>query len=181
MHRYSLITIVWVLAFCSVAFSGDLKVCLNDSAPRGAAAADILSPVAPTDGEAAYSGTIRVYLVEPFARWVDNSGNFYQNGFLDFPIVSNVNLLDGQTAYRTGTWDATTSSFGQIWPENIKAIAVVFKSQTVVKDADPPHGYYFSARYADAAAAATPGMVGRSQATPPFTHPIFIEESTATW
>jgi len=181
MHRYSLTTIAWVLAFCSVAVAGDLKVCLVDSAPRIAVSPDLLTPVPPTGGEAAYSGTIRVYLVEPLARWFDNSDTIYNNGFLDFPIVSNINLADGGKQYLTATWDASTTSFDMIWQENIEAIAVVFRTQGVVKDAYPPRGYYFSARYADAAAAAIPGAVGRNQATPPFTHPIFIEEATATW
>jgi hypothetical protein len=181
MQPYSLLVTAWAFVFSSVALAGELKVCLDSPASNAGAVADPLPAAAPTDDEAAYSGTVRVFLVEPMARWTDNNGDFYRYGFLDFPVVSNVNLLDGGVEYRTGTWDATTTSILEIFQDNIMAIGVVFRSQTVLKDANPPDGFFFQARYADAAAAATPGIPGRSEATAPYTHPVFIEESTQTW
>ncbi|MEW5795243.1 MAG: hypothetical protein AB1772_02680 [Candidatus Zixiibacteriota bacterium] len=157
-----------------------MKVCLDGSEKPGEPPPGAFLPAAPDDGEAAYSGTVRVFLVEPLARWVDYNGDFYRYGFLSFPLVSNINMLDGDVVYRTGTWDASTTSIAEIFEENIMAIGVVFRSQGVPTDASPPEGYWFSAKYTDAAAAATPGVPGRSQASPPYTHPVFIQESTAT-
>ncbi len=180
MQRYPLLIVGLILIFVSVATAGEWKVCESGSDNPGTPP-DNPPLLAPDNGEASYSGTIRVFLVEPMARWTDLNDDFYQNGFLDFPLVSNFNLLDGEKVYLTGTWDASTTAIGEIFPDNLKAIGVAFRSQTVLTDADPPNGRYFQARYADVAAAATPGVVGHSQATSPYTHPIFIEEATATW
>ena len=182
MQRHSLLIVGLILVLVSVAPAGELKVCQGLSGINAGQLPDAPPPaVAPDNGEAAYAGTIRVYLVEPMARWTDLNGDFYQNGFLDFPLVSNFNLLDGEKVYLNGTWDASTTAIGEIFPDNLMAIGVAIRSQQVLTDANPPEGYWFQARYADAAAAATPGIVGRSQATSPYTHPIFIEEATATW
>jgi hypothetical protein len=71
------------------------------------------------------------------------------------------------------------TTFSQVSESNIMAIAVVFRAQTVITDADPPNAYFFQARYADAVAAVKPGEISRNEATPPYNHSIFIEESTA--
>ena len=179
MHRYSPLIIGLVLVFVSGANAGELKVCRDGSADNSGPSETAPPSSAPSNGEASYSGTVRVFLVEPSSRWADYWGARYSYGFLDFPIVSNVNLADGEAVYITNTWDATTAGFSPIYEYNIMGIAVVFTSQTVLTDARPPQGYYFQARYADAAAAATPYKIGHNEATPPYTHPVFIEESTA--
>jgi hypothetical protein len=179
MQRYSLLIVGLILIFVSLAPAGELKVCLDGPQADMGPVAVIPPSVAPGNDEAVYSGTIRVFLVEPMSRWIDADREFYRNGFLDFPLISNFNLEEGQTVYLTATWDATATSFLEIFPENIEAIGVVFRSTTVLTDASPGDGYWFQARYADAAAAATPGMVGHNEVTPPYTHPVFIEESTA--
>jgi hypothetical protein len=182
MQRNPLLIVGLVLVLMSVVSAGELKVCLDGSESNtGSITVAPPPPAAPGNDEATYTGTVRVFLVEPMARWTDADGNFYRYGFLDFPIVSNVNLLDGGSVYLTSTWNASTTSIGTIDQSNIQAIGVVFNSTTVLTDASPPDGLYFQARYADAAASATPGVVGHSQVNPPFTHPVFIEESTATW
>jgi hypothetical protein len=181
MQRYSLLIVGLVLVLMSVVSAGELKVCLDGSLKIDGTIPVAPPPAAPGNDEATYSGTVRVYLVEPMARWTDQNGDFYHYGFLDFGVVSSFDLPDGQTLYRTGTWDATTTTIGEIFPENLMAIGVVARAQTVLTDANPPEGYYFMARYTDAAAASTPGVVGHSQATSPYTHKIFIEEATANW
>jgi len=181
MQRYSLLVVGLVLVFATVASAGELKVCLDGSEKSAGPIPVAPPPAAPGDNEATYSGTVRVYLVEPMARWTDNSGNFYHYGTLDIPIASAFSISDGSVAYYTTTWDASTTPFIEIFPENIMAIGVVFKAAAVLTDADPPNGEYFQAHYTDAATAATPGVVGHLQTTPPFTHSIFIEEATATW
>jgi len=169
-----------LFVLCSTSAAGELKTCVDGAESGAGPVADIMPPMAPDDGEAFYSGTIRVFLVEPVARWTDYSGYYYRNGFLDFPIVSNVNLNDGAVAYRTAVWDAATTNFEMIFEANIMAIGVIFRSEQVPTDADPPSGMYFQARYADAAASAIPGQPGSNQVQSPFTHNVFIEESTAT-
>jgi hypothetical protein len=181
MHRYSPLIIGLILVFVSGANAGELKVCRDGSANNSGLSETAPPSLAPSNGEASYSGTVRVFLVEPESRWYDHQTYKYSNGFLDFPLVSNVSLGDGEAVYLTNTWDATAAGFSPISEYNIMGIAVVFRSQTVLTDADPPSGYYFQARYADAAAAATPYEIGHNEATPPYTHPVFIEESTATW
>jgi len=181
MKRYFLLTAGLLLILMSIAPAEELKVCLDGSERNAGPLAGEPPPPAPGNDEAAYTGTVRVYLVEPLARWKDNTNQYYRYGFLDFPIVSDINMSDGDAIYLTSIWDASTTSIGYLVDWNIMAIGVVFSSQTVLTDARPPQGYWFQARYADAAAAATPGEVGRSEASPPYTHPVFIEESTATW
>jgi hypothetical protein len=179
MQRNSLLIVGMVLVLMSVAPAGELKVCLDGSEKNAGPVPGAPPQAAPGNDEAVYTGTIRVFLVEPMARWTDGSGQFYRYGFLDFPLVSTLNLADGGTTYLTATWNSSTAGFNEISQDNIQAIGVVFTSSTVLTDAYPPDGYYFQAHYADAVAAATPGIVGHNVATPPYTHPIFIEESTA--
>jgi hypothetical protein len=179
MQRYSLLIVGMVFVLMSMAPAGELKVCLDGSEKNTGPVPGAPPQAAPDNGEAVYTGTIRVFLVEPMARWVDYNDEFYRYGFLDFPLVSNLNMADGGTLYLTATWNSSTAGFNEISQDNIQAIGVVFTSSTVLTDAYPPEGYYFQAHYADAVAAATPGIVGHNVTSLPYSHPIFIEESTA--
>jgi len=180
--RFPFLFLTLAVCFSVTLAANDLKVSIPSSTLNKTAFGSALSvPELPGDGTATYSGTIRVYLVEPLARWRDRNGSFYHNGFLDFPVISNTNLGDGAVVYRTETWDAALTRFETISPTNIMAIGVIFRYQTVLTDADPPRGLWFQAHYADACAAATPGVPGRNEAPPGYTHTVFIEESTATW
>jgi hypothetical protein len=181
MQRYSLLVVGLILVLASVVSAGELKVCL-DGTEQKIGPIPVAPPpaAAPGDDEATYSGTVRVFLVEPMARWTDFSGNFYSYGFLDFPIASAFSVSDGNVVYFTNTWNASTTPLAEIFPENIMAIGVVYKNAAVLTDASPPEGYYFQAHYTDAAAAATPGVIGHNDVSGPYTHPVFIEESTAS-
>lgn len=161
----------------------ELKVCTLP-AVAGDVRPDIAPPAAPEGTDAWWVGTVRVFLVERISRWTDAVGFRYANALIDFPLVSNVNLLDGGKRYFTAEWDVTDASY--LYPQsiasnNIAAIGVAFNVTEVPTPAEPPGSYWFSARYADAAASATPGMPGRNQAIGGFTHTVFLEESTATW
>lgn len=181
MRLHSLFIVGLILVFVSLVGAEELKVCFDDAVKSAGPAEITPPPPTPANGEATYSGTIRVFLVEPSSRWADSQGDLYSYGFLDFPLISNVDLPDGNVIYLTSTWDAAAAGFSCVSEGNIMATAVVFRSQTVLTDAAPPEGRYFYARYADAAAAATPFEIGHGSTTPPYTHSVFIEESTATW
>ena len=131
--------------------------------------------------EETYTGTLRLYLVEPVGRWLDDLNYVYFQGFLDFPLVEVLNLPDGESIYRTVTWDAKPTEFGWIVPGNIQVIAVLFEAESHVKDAYPPNGYYFNAHYVDACAYANPGEPGTHEVSQAgFTHRVFVEEGTRT-
>lgn len=183
MKSVQLILILFILTIMPglTTIAGDLQVCTDNQTLKVDIAPATESPDAPEGTEDVYVGTVRVYLVEPRARWTDARGYFYRHGFLDFPIIGNVNLWDGDTRYMTDTWDASTTPMQWIFEENIMAIGVIFRAATVVTDANPPSGAYFAARYADAAAGAIPGVPGQNQTTGGFTHTVFIEEATVTW
>lgn len=130
---------------------------------------------------AAYSGTVRVFMVEPESRWQDNWNKRYNYGFLDFALVTGVNIGDMSTWEQSIVWNAASAGYGDITENNIAAIAVVFNSTPHVQDAYPPNGFWFNAYYVDASALALPGLPGQNEVTVDFTHTVFIEEGTATW
>jgi hypothetical protein len=136
----------------------------------------------PQGSEETYTGTARLYLVEPVGRWLDDLNQVYYQGFLDFPLIAPVNLDDGEIMYRSASWDAKEDdSIGFILETNIEVIAAVFNSEAILKDAYPPDGYWFNAHYVDASAWATPGNPGTSEpALAGYTHNVFIEEGTRT-
>jgi len=175
-----------VLTMGAMVNAGDLKVCPIDPTLAVDVPPDIVPPASPKGTDDYWVGTVRVFLIEPWGRqsWTDSQGFPYMNVFLDFPIVNNVNLDDGDVRYFTAEWDAADATFlaePMIIEVNIEAIAVAFNITEIPTAADPPNDYWFNARYADAAAGATPGTVGRNSTAGGFTHTVFLEESTATW
>jgi len=124
-----------------------------------------------------YTGTLRVYLIEPAGRWPDAQGDPYENGFLKFMEVTDINLEDGERYY-----NESMSPTGGSDLDNLAAIAVLYNSQGYQQDAYPPNGYYFTAYYSDLAVYAEPDAIGLPPATTPdYSHAVFIEEGTATW
>ena len=171
------------LVLGAMANAGDLKVSQADPGWAVDVSTDIVPPASPKGAEDLYAGTVRVFLVEPMGRWTDSRGYFYKNALLDSPIVSDVNINDGEVHYYSAVWDAADADHLDvkfISEANIMAMGVIFNATEVYTPARPPNEYWFYARYADAAAAATPGVPGRNEATGGFTHTVFIEESTAT-
>lgn len=138
------------------------------------------SPDVSTSEDALYTGTLRVFVVEPTSRWNDRNGDSYQFGFLDYAMVVDIVLQDTSTWTQTVTWDATDHGYGNISEDNIMAVAALFNSTGEEKDAWPPYGYWFTAYPVDAAAAATPGNPGADEATGGYTHTVLVEEGTLT-
>jgi thiol-disulfide isomerase/thioredoxin len=124
---------------------------------------------------APYTGRLRVYVVEPVSRWNMMNQEPYHFGFLGFAFNEDISIEFGDTLHKSITWDKGVTD------TNVMVIAVVFNSEEHDGYADPPSGKPFSAYYADATAAATPGNTGYNTVTTEFTHTVFVEEATATW
>jgi len=131
------------------------------------------STAAPTSTD--YTGTLRVYIVEPLSRWNMANGQPYHFGFLGFATQTAVDIPYLGTLDHTYTWSGTFTD------TNIMAIAAVFNSEGHQAYAYPPSHNPFTAHYSDAAAAATPGTTGYNQVVSGFSHTVFAEEATATW
>jgi len=126
-----------------------------------------------------YTGTLRIFIVEPVSRWDDRGGDPYRFGLLDIAAADAISV--GSTAWeQTYSWDGDNHGYGNITSGNIAVIAVIFNSVGEVKDAVPPYGYYYTSYPADAAALATPGSPGQNTTSPGFTHTVFAEEGTVT-
>jgi len=131
-----------------------------------------------------YTGRIRVYAVEPHARWNDYQNQQYHFGFLNFPLDSAILLPDGSRYHRTITWNARTDGgWAGVTETNVMFIAAVFNSEPHPANSDTGIGtaYPFNAFYVDAAAAAEPGQVDSNNTTGSSTHTVFVHEGTATW
>lgn len=129
---------------------------------------------------AAYTGTLRIYIVEPTSRWYAYDNRKYEMGFLEFATVEPLNLATDEVYQNTYYWSGATNGW-LVYDTNIMAIAVVFTSQGQTADAYPPNGYFFTAYYADAAAGAEPDQIAESYVGGSWTHSAFVEEATATW
>lgn len=122
-----------------------------------------------------YTAQLRVYIVEPISRWNNYYGDPYHFGFLGFACNENISIESLHTLQKSITYH------GDINPNNIMVITVLFNSKQYQKYADPPFRKPFWAYYVDASAAATPGTTGYNTESTSFTHNVFIEEATATW
>ncbi len=114
------------------------------------------------EGKSFYFGRLRSYVTEIESRWMDDKGNPYHFGLIDYAINKYVLLMPGKTKTITGSFDGTADHGGHtyedITTDNIMVISTI--SHWV------PHyrlGYqseeysqrYF-ARYVDQTTAATP-------------------------
>jgi len=104
-----------------------------------------------------YTGTLRVYIVEPTSRWNDHDGDPYHFGFLDYAFVGNLSTPYGETQVENITWNPSDAGYNDVNENNIMAIAAVFNPKVHQGHADPPFGNPFDAYHVDAAAAAMPG------------------------
>ncbi len=136
-----------------------------------------LEPKLMISGERAdYTGTLRLYMVQPVYDFKDSEGHNYEFGFVDFALDSAITLPDSTRYFRSVLWHSNG-----ITEDNIMVIGVIFTSDQVLSYADPPSGSPFWAYYSDAAAGAIPGMSDSNKTTPSSTHTVFVEEGTATW
>lgn len=132
-------------------------------------------------GRADYTGTIRVYMVEPTSRWWDNAGQRYHFGFLDWGLVEAITVPDNGVWKREVEWRPITAGWSGVTDTNIQATVALFNSTGYTADAYPGYGYWFTAHNTDCAAAARPGQVGWNTTDQGFTHTVFIEQGSATW
>ncbi|MCK5127108.1 MAG: hypothetical protein KAR42_12715 [candidate division Zixibacteria bacterium] len=126
-----------------------------------------------------FTGTIRVYIVEPTSRYFDYNFTAYENGFLDFAINQSISIPYQDSITLTQVWNGSSAGFGDITETNIGAVAVVFNDEGVTNYSDPPTARPFTAYYTDACAMALAGETVSDNATGAYTHTVFIEEGTA--
>ena len=134
-----------------------------------------------TSSEAAYTGSMKVHIVELVSRWKDDAGLEYENAHLSYAILNDLNIPDATIWDTTMTWDGSTRNCSDVTLDNIGAVVAVFNDVDVVSDAYPPNGYMYIAHHNDASAMAYPFSPGKNETAPDFTHTVFVEEGTATW
>ena len=127
-----------------------------------------------------YIGWLRIFVVEPVSRWLDDQGNNYHYGFLDFALDSILILPDGSRSYTSFDWDASLSRFGDIMDSNIMVVATMFKTTPHQGYSFPPSYNPFTAYYCDAVAAAANGEVDSNKTDPGFTHSVLVEDGSNT-
>ena len=143
----------------------------------------LLSTAIPTVADtnsASYHGTLRIYVIEPVSRWSDQQGAPFENGFLDFALVTSIDRVDTTAWQQTVTWDAASAGFASVSRSNIMVIAALFNDNGEMRNAVPGQDYPFMAYPVDAAAAASEGVPGQNQVDGGYTHTVFLEEGTLT-
>ena len=178
--KIALSTAALILALSLTAVAGEINVSRVAETVEPSAAvgtpADAVLVQSPQD---AYSGILRVYVVERFSRYFNSDGVPHDNGFLDFATIESFTVGDGATWESNVTWDA--SPFNGVIPSRMRAMAVIANQETFLGDADPPSGRGFTGNRVDAAAAASIGVPGFNETGAGYTHTVFIEEGSATW
>ncbi len=127
-----------------------------------------------------YIGWLRIFVVEPVSRWLDDQGQNYHYGFLDFALDSILILPDGSRSYTSFDWDASLSGFGDITGDNIMVVAAIFKTTPHQAYSFPPNFNPFTAYYSDAVASAANGEVDSNKTAPGFTHTVLVEDGSNT-
>jgi len=131
------------------------------------------------DSKAGFSGRLRIYMVEPFSRYTDNSGAHYDYGFLDFAYNGDISINYLDTLCDTITYNGSGWDSPDISESNLMAIAVVFSDESERRFSVPPDSFPFDAFYVQATAAATTSEQWSNETSEPgFTHTVFIEEGT---
>ncbi len=124
-----------------------------------------------------YTGTVRIFMVEPVSQWTDGNGDPYGFGFLDFSLEAEIDLKDYDVYEQTVVWNASLAGFENLSESNIMAMVAVFNSDSVETDAFPGYEYWFWAHNVDAAAAARPGEISLNSTEGGFTHTVWVEQS----
>ncbi|RKY01405.1 MAG: hypothetical protein DRP55_04330 [Spirochaetes bacterium] len=105
-----------------------------------------------------YDGYVRVYVAEIVSSlgWKDTGGEPYTFAFLDFAVNEQIHIEGMQTWNKTVVWDG--GEFGELSPENIMVMAVIFNGEKHQGYTVPPDGSPFDAYYVDNAVASVPSM-----------------------
>jgi len=130
-----------------------------------------------------YSGSIRVYVVEPISRFYNTSDfEHFSFGFIDFALRMPFELAPGESFDTTVIWDGVVEGYGDVASDNIMALAAVFNNVPHPSYSDPPEDNYpYNAYYCDASAAAGPGEIGYDLVSEDFTHSVFIDAMEFSW
>lgn len=127
-----------------------------------------------------FTGSLRVYVVEPVSRYFDYNFYNYQNGFLDFAVNQSISIPYQDSIIITKVWNGSSAGFGDVTEDNIAAVAAVFNSTGHAANADPFDGLApFTAYYADACALAGPGETASDTPDGSYTHTVLVEEGTS--
>ncbi len=173
-----------IMIFLATAALADDGVCPlpRRTVSPTAAIAGAPSLAANPASSANYSGTLRVYVVEPISRWQDSRQRNYEFGYLASAVDSAVSIPYEGTIQVSKTWNGNTVGFGDVSPGNIMVIASMF-SATQHNDCSSPQPVapQFVSENVDAVAAAYPGETGTNVVMPGYTHTVLIEEGTTTW
>lgn len=88
-----------------------------------------LSLTITNQGSSLYLGKIRSYVTEIESRWIDESGNPYHFGFLDYALNKVIFLMPGESKTLTGIFDGISDHGGQtfsdITSDNIIVISTI--------------------------------------------------------
>ena len=98
-----------------------------------------------------YKGRLKVYVTEINSRWSDWNGDPYHFAFLGYAIDKDVEIEANDKKTFPEKWDASSSGFSDVFPENLMVFAVVFNSEKNQGYSKPPDKNPFDAYYADAA------------------------------
>jgi len=160
-------------------YSDNIDGCLERDVPdldisvkvldMGGAELSIEVEIANNDASA-YSGNLRVHIVEGTSRYLDYDGNSYPNSLLGYALNDQVSISAGNTEIFTCGWnggeeeDLLGDDFADMDPGNIVVYAVLFNSATNYKVHPGLPPKYFTAHYADAVGEGFPGEVGDAPA-----------------
>lgn len=176
------IVAILALLAASLAFAGDFNVSeLNTNLEYQQTPTAAQTSADPKS----YDGRLLIYIVEiESPRWFDDDGEPFGNAFLDFALDTSFTLATGASLSKVVTWDASAHGYGDVVPDNLKAIAVL-KDMSVSypanSDTVPATAYPFDAYYVGAAAAATVDQQWFNVVSDDFTHSVFDDEGATTW
>jgi len=155
MKTAILIMIGLAMCICMSAFAENVSV-VRDATPH-----EFVQPDQNASGERdTYTGTLRMYLVEPDYRYDFDNGDPIEFGFLKWAQPTTVlNLADGESYYSS----VETMNSG-LSEDNIAVSAAVFSSDAFAGNHCYPNpdycGYTFTGHAVDNACFAEPGKPG---------------------
>jgi hypothetical protein len=120
-----------------------------------------------------YKGTLRIFVAQPVGRYKNDLGQNHLHCVLGIPLDIAISInypdpLKGDLVYNdTG-----------MYYSNIEAIGAVYEFASHTNYSNPPSGNPFNAHWVDAATVGYPEHPGVDEATPPYTHTVFVEYVT---
>ena len=84
-----------------------------------------------------YTGSLKVYISEIVSPWPDYDGEPYNYALIDYGYndIIEIDAFGNETFSKI--WDAESAGFGNVYPENLWVIAVLFNSQKKKAFSDP--------------------------------------------